>query len=317
MNACTDALFTVLKGHFVAYTCKLLGISDPNDTPKTLPPLNSKEDKQKLIAYLSREIVNELTLNSNALLNENVSELHDDVYSYAKVFCHYAALALEFKDAWAEGDGNRVIRCWKIFMLHFRCSGRIKYAWQALRLQFQLVSLPPSLALQLKWERFVNTHGGLGTNIPCDLFNEHLKLFKEIIHSMGSNLTETSIKRAVRSVTTLQHVQEKFDIETNVPMITTAHSTRADEEDVHRVASVLQPKKYCYILLVENSYNNYHKFSSNSLNSLNWKQIQTWITKKKKDMLDIVGENAGEEILSDTDATDCSDEESDDNLYMT
>lgn len=34
-------------------------------------------------------------------------------------------------------------------------------------------------------------------------------------------------------------------------------------------------------------------------------------------MLDIVGENAGEEILSDTDATDCSDEESDDNLYMT
>ena len=50
MNTCTDALFTVLKGHFVAYTCKLLGISDPNDTPKTLPPLNSKEDKQKLIA---------------------------------------------------------------------------------------------------------------------------------------------------------------------------------------------------------------------------------------------------------------------------
>ena len=104
-------------------------------------------------------------------------------------------------------------------MLHFRCSGRTKYAWQALRLQFQLVSLPPSLALQLKWERFVNIHGGLGTNIPCDLFNKHLnKLFKEIIHSMGSNLTETSIKRAVRSVTTL-HVQEKFDIESNVPMI--------------------------------------------------------------------------------------------------
>ena len=27
MNACTDILFTMLKGHYVAYACILLGIS--------------------------------------------------------------------------------------------------------------------------------------------------------------------------------------------------------------------------------------------------------------------------------------------------
>ena len=34
------------------------------------------------------------------------------------------------------------------------------------------VSLSPSLAYQVMWHRFVNTKGGIGRNIPCDLYNE-------------------------------------------------------------------------------------------------------------------------------------------------
>lgn len=126
------------------------------------------------------------------------------MHDYATVFCHYASLALEFTDSWKEGDGERIIRCWKIFLLHFRASNCTKYAWEALRLQFQLIMLSPNLSHMLKWERFVNVHGGAGRNIPCDLFNEHInKLFKEIIASMGANLTEKSLQRAARSVSTL------------------------------------------------------------------------------------------------------------------
>lgn len=117
------------------------------------------------------------------------------MHDYATVFCHYASLALEFTDSWKEGDGERIIRCWKIFLLHFRASNCTKYAWEALRLQFQLIMLSPNLSHMLKWERFVNVHGGAGRNIPCDLFNEHInKLFKEIIASMGANLTEITTK---------------------------------------------------------------------------------------------------------------------------
>ena len=32
MNACTDALFTVLKGHSLAYACKELGIENLDST---------------------------------------------------------------------------------------------------------------------------------------------------------------------------------------------------------------------------------------------------------------------------------------------
>ena len=106
------------------------------------------------------------------------------------MLCHFASLALEFLDSWA-GGGEQLLWCWKVFLQHFYVGGRTKYSWEALWLQFQLVALPPALSCQLKWNRFINTHGGLGRNIPCDLHNEHMnKLFKEIVKNMCPNLFE-------------------------------------------------------------------------------------------------------------------------------
>lgn len=81
--------------------------------------------------------------------------------------CHYGSLVMEFRDAWAEGDGDRILRCWRLFLPHFRASGRTKYSLEAFRLQLQVnVVLSPNLAHQVKWHRFVNTKGGFGNNIP-------------------------------------------------------------------------------------------------------------------------------------------------------
>ena len=108
----------------------------------------------------------------------------------------------------------------------------------------QLASLPPPLAFQLKWGRFVNVHGGKGNNIPCDLYNEHQnKLFKELIASMGANMTEAAITRAAQSVTTLHEVCKQFDKETNVPALTTKHCTKDDHHYVQTVCSVLVKNK--------------------------------------------------------------------------
>ena len=32
----------------------------------------------------------------------------DGVYNYSRVFCHYAAMLMEFRDAWGEADGSRI-----------------------------------------------------------------------------------------------------------------------------------------------------------------------------------------------------------------
>ena len=140
MNACVDVLFTVLKGHYVACACSLLGIASPSDTPKDLPPLKTKKQKSKFVAELSQKVINECSITKEALLHEPITPTKDAAYNYAHVFCHFASLALEFKDGGSSGNGDRVLHCWKVFLLHFHVSGRMKYAWEALHMQFQLAT---------------------------------------------------------------------------------------------------------------------------------------------------------------------------------
>ena len=45
----------------------------------------------------------------------------------AHTLCHYSCLALEFTDAWAEGGGPRILRCWCLFLPHFSAVSRTKY----------------------------------------------------------------------------------------------------------------------------------------------------------------------------------------------
>ena len=221
----------------------MLGISSLDEIPKSLPDFKkaSVEEKKAFLYDLADRVVQCCSSIEEPFLGREIADAGDGVYNYARVLCHFASLALEFLDSWAEGDGERIIRCWRVFLLHFYTGGRTKYSWETLRLQFQLVFLPPTISHQLKWNRSINTHGGIGRNIPCDLHNEHMnKLFKEIVKNMGPNLTEQAVMRAARSVTALQDMSAAFDKQCNVPVGTSAHSRRNDEHDVGQVASVVQ-----------------------------------------------------------------------------
>ena len=193
LHACLDALLSVYKGHLVTAACKELGLNSPaNDLP-------DQTQVDNCVRQVAQHVVDCFTIVPEAILGKPVEESGDGVYNYSRLLCHYAALVSEFTDAWSEGDGERVLRCWKIFMLHFYSDRRTKYALEALRLQFQLATLPPDLVHQLTWGRFINTHGGPGHNIPCDLHNEHVnRLFKEIVGNMGANFTEQANTRAAQ-----------------------------------------------------------------------------------------------------------------------
>ena len=221
----------------------MLGISSLDEIPKSLPDFKkaSVEEKKAFLYDLADRVVQCCSSIEEPFLGREIADAGDGVYNYARVLCHFASLALEFLDSWAEGDGEWIIQCWRVFLLHFYTGGRTKYSWEALRLMFQLVFLPPAISHQMKWNRFINTHGGLGRNIPCDLNNEHMnKLFKEIVKNMGPNLTEQAVMRAARSVTALQDMSAAFDKQRNVPVGTSTHSRKSDEHDVGQVASVVQ-----------------------------------------------------------------------------
>lgn len=201
-NACRDVLFAVLKGHFIATACIEMGIETPDELPENLQILGQLQQQpapqqQQYVYSIAKAVVAKCSVVGDAFLFKSVPESGVMVYNYTKALCHYVSLALEFVDAWEEGDDERVCRCWKFFLLHFYANGRSEYSLEALRLQIQLISLPTTLSKQIKWNRFVNTLGGLGKNIPCDLHNKHVnKLFKESITNMGPNLTDEAIQRA-------------------------------------------------------------------------------------------------------------------------
>ena len=113
MNACMDVLITVLKDHYVASACTLLGIDQPDSKPASLSTFikMSAREKYSFIINFSSQVLDKCGSVDTAILGETVTETEDGIFNYARVFCHHASLALEFMDAVAEGDGNRVCRC--------------------------------------------------------------------------------------------------------------------------------------------------------------------------------------------------------------
>ena len=173
-DACIDLIYIVAKGHFLACACDILGVASL-DQPIDLPAgiLNgSRAEQLAHISNIAEQVVDRCSLVDAAFIG-NTSEdspstppsscgsdssssaglryststgtltstaeqsNSDGVYNYARVLCHYASLIMDYRDAWAEGDGERVIRCWKLFLPYFKASGRTKYSLEALRLQMQ------------------------------------------------------------------------------------------------------------------------------------------------------------------------------------
>lgn len=235
-----DFLEAVIKGHFLAAACSVIGISSLDDKVE-LPAGILRADTNQQLRYI-HDIANKVVEQCTVIdTNSDMSDTNDRVYNYARVLCHYGALILEFRDAVSEADGERVYRCWRVMLPHFLASRRTKYSLEALHLQFQVKALlPPALAHQVLWHRFVNSRGGPGRNIQCDLYNEHInKLIKGIIVSMGANLTEKSLQRAAHSVSTVHAVCKQFDKESGVPVVKSAHSTKEDKTDVGKVVSAV------------------------------------------------------------------------------
>lgn len=285
LDACMDALQTIFKGHLIAAACEELGIESPDDTPEEFIRMKNAlcmKEKLSLLVAISNKVADRCTIMPESILKQTMKESKDGVYNYARKLCHCAAICLEFTDAWAEGDGERVIRCWKLLLLHFHASNRTKYALEALMLQFQLITLPPSLVHQLTWGRFVNSRGGPGQNIPCDLYNEHVnKLFKGIIERMGANFTEKATTRVARSMTAIDSLSTQFDEQIGLHPEASAHSTKTDKDDINKVVKVVLSEKLLQVI-PGRSHSNFTNVSSNPLKNLDWEKLHTWISQKAK-----------------------------------
>ena len=315
-NACLDFLLTVVYGHLIATACEELEISSPNASLQIASNIvkGTHGEQYAFVTTISEKVVKKCTLIKEAFFdNVNENEPCDRIYNYARVLCHFGALVMEFLDAWGEGDGERVYRCWRLFLPHFVANHHTKYALQALRFQFQVEAyLSQHLAHHVLWDRFINTKGGMGKNIPCDLHNEHMnKLLKEIVANMGPNLTEVALQRAARSVSTIHTVCQNFEKQSGVPFVSSAHSTRSNAEDIAKVVSTVLDKKLL-IIVPGRKHSSFPRLHLNPLHRWKIEDTREWIENKKKQFSVYKGSGRGEGNESDPEASDDDDDQDSD-----
>lgn len=170
----------------------------------------------------------------------------DGVFNYACSLLFFGMIFKEFNDCIKEGDADRELVCWKILLLLFKIKfkakcNRVKYAYTAFKYLCQVkATLSERMAEKLKWGRYVNSSGGKGKNIPCDLRIEHeVRNLKCRFESLGKNLTPTTAQKIARSQTKLNDVVSNFDKHMKTTTLSMGHTTLSSELDVDIMVSDL------------------------------------------------------------------------------
>ena len=156
----------------------------------------------------------------------------DHLYNYTHQLLILLLLRENHSDAIKLGDGARVLRLYKYFMLFFKVSSCRKYAIAMLHLLAQVnCLLIPRLAHSLVWNPFVNHQGQVDTNHPMDLDVEHdNKYFKNDCHSYRGEFTEKTINRSTERSN--QIVMNFHHETTSVTKPSGIHSRLSTEDDV-------------------------------------------------------------------------------------
>ena len=161
----------------------------------------------------------------------------DHVCEYARDVLTLGLMYMEFADAIREGDGGRILRCWRHLLLIFKATGRKNYSIEAFNLlsQYQYI-FSERMRMQLVWGRTVNTRGLPGKNIPCDLHMEHLnRECKGSISGLGANITDGAIQRVGRSLRSSTKILDNFDKENGIASQSGYHPVRTSAADVEKL----------------------------------------------------------------------------------
>lgn len=310
VNAAEDFIEIVVTGYIVSAVLSYLGMSSITDAPNDTilsPDLWMEDDSVRKSALID---VASAIVDKHIDLSTDLGQMHEEsdngsaensddcgesvvddggegsggqdgpvgsAYEYCREVLSLGLLYLYFKDSIREGDGTRVMVAWKYFMLIFKATKHKNYALEALTMLTQyFVILPPNLAEQLKWSRFVNVHGFPGHNISADLHMEHMnRTVKTIIDGLGSNKTDAAIVRAGKSVGPVSDILTKFDDEAGVAPISGKHADKSELNDLHQIVNQLMEVKVFDAGL--HDYKSYLNLKANLSKSLSKNDLRKWI----------------------------------------
>ena len=149
---------------------------------------------------------------------------------------------LFFKDSINEGDGQRVLQCYRDYLPVFINAGHHNYANESLNLLCQYYfDLPPQMGQQLIWSRFISTTGVRGRNIPADQHLEHLnRIIKETIEGVGSNKSKENVVQGSKALGVTHHILNKYDQDNIVCLSSGVHSVPGSQKELQMIIKKLQ-----------------------------------------------------------------------------
>ncbi|KAL5502833.1 hypothetical protein EMCRGX_G009668 [Ephydatia muelleri] len=276
MNACEDFLELVTSSHVIAAALHSVGVSNSSDFLLNFSSSTLPSDQQAALESLVVSICSKFINISYPY--RDYKDSSDHILKYTMEVMSLGLLYLEFKDAVREGDGFRVLRCWKFFFLLFRGTGHKNYCIEALQLLASYYYiLPPRYAAQMLWGRFVNIHGKTGCKDSADLHMEHLnRLCRDAISHLGANKTPSAISKVGKALGPLSEIITNFDAMTGT-VVTKAHTRRSEEEDLNKLVTELvhngnfhmQPGRF---------HQNFKSIESNQLiSSINVNKFRDWM----------------------------------------
>lgn len=206
---------------------------------------------------------------------------HKQAHSMARL--SFSFFLMDMLDAVKEGDGGRLMRLYKVALLYYKAHGHSHYAYSTFLLTVQLNAvLSPRMAHSLTWNRFWNTRGGKGVNIPLDLHLEHLNNFlKSFLKGQGPNLSELSASRISQSLGVFKNMMEKVDEELSIKRPTGTHRANQEAVDVLTLVSVFTEGRV-FSDIPGRFFHAFPGFHKNPLVKLNDQDIWKWM----KDKLD-------------------------------
>lgn len=287
----------VFEAHVIVAGMQFFGMKKVSDAPtKNVPPESltsaSSVERKDYIKSAIGKFVDTFAL---GFINNEVNDLDvaaddpqldedDGVNNYALAIIGYGLLANNFEDAYKEGDGERLLRLWKFFLLHFKANGRSKYSVEAFHLIAQTNALLTARkAHQLIWNRTCSTRHH-GENKPLDLQNEHLnRNLKDDINTFRAHITQRSIDRTGHAIGPTMHVLENFDKETLVKPASGKHVEPQQKEELDIIVKELR-KLEVFAFKSGRKHRSFPKFPADPLYKLkeDKPKLHKWLRDRRK-----------------------------------
>ncbi len=228
----------------------------------------------------SRGLRNHLAkVHADSIHSQQLHQSKATIGDYCRTALAMILLAYNFTDARKCGDGDRIIRLYRFFILHFKAAGKNKYAHHSLRLQAQVKCLlTPKMSHILTWNRFVNNIGRRDSNVEVDRENEHRnKAIKQETRSFYGKLSDKSIKRVGEAAQKLERILLQVDKASNTKQPSGRHLKVDTSGDVLALTDIFH-KERVFESGQDRQLHALPDFQKDPFSHLNLAEVHQWMT---------------------------------------